>query len=186
MHNLSDLKADLTLFFESRYFLYLSHCITLCQLLILCCDYHGLKPRQREILYILEFFVFWLYFGEFLFRWYIRGSFKKLIFPQDEKHTKSFNEGETFFNVMDLILIVLNIVEFLVRAFSGINVVTQITVYGKIVTPLKALRIFRVLFFLQILEPLNFMIEAFVKTFMQIGTYIYIIIVFILIMAFIG
>lgn len=68
--------------------------------------------------------IFWFYFLEIIFRLYIRGSWKKFIFPEDERHKKSFNEGETFFNIMDLILIGLNLLEYLIRAFSGLNIVT--------------------------------------------------------------
>jgi hypothetical protein len=56
--------------------------------------------------------------------------------------------------------------EILIRLFSGNHLAYDYTTFGKIVSVLKSVRIFRVLFFSEVLEPLNFMIEAFVKTFM--------------------
>ena len=83
VHNLSEYKALLTIFFESRYFLYVSNILTMVQVIVLCCDYYGLSKKSRNQVYVAEFVIFWLYFFEIIFRVYIRGSWKKFIFSDD-------------------------------------------------------------------------------------------------------
>lgn len=66
------------------------------------------------------------------------------------------------------------------------NIIYDTTTFGIYASVLKSFRIFRILFFTESLEPLNFMIESFAKTFVEIGAYIYIIVVVGLIFALIG
>lgn len=77
--------------------------------------------------------------------------------------------GKDYFNsllsVMDFAILGLNIIESVAKLFLVDDYFNEETDWGISIKILKALRIFRILYNSKLLEPLNEMVFAFVKTF---------------------
>ena len=91
-----------------------------------------------------------------------------------------------YFNIMELIILLANICEYIARGATGLDVIHDETSIGGFIKITKSLRFFTFLYTTNQLNPLNDLIYAFFVTFKEVFLYMMLIIVYTLALGCIG
>ena len=83
-----------------------------------------------------------------------------------------------YLNFVDLIIFLLNIFEIIIKSIMGMDPIYEETKIGIFFRIMKSLRLIRLLYFSNYIKPMNNLIYGFFKTLKDVGSILFIILVY--------